>query len=96
MPSRQQLAIELARGDGELVGEDVPPQNVIIVDKVITGCGATTEALADNVPTILTSPRSALLGCKVESDQFKGKAYLFRNEEDTYNKPFEGICKQFN
>ena len=28
----QQLAIELARGDGELVGEDVPPQNVIIVD----------------------------------------------------------------
>ena len=28
----QQLAIELARGDGELVGEDIPPQNVIIVD----------------------------------------------------------------
>ena len=28
----QQLAIELARGDGELVGEDVPPQNVILVD----------------------------------------------------------------
>ena len=56
-----------------------------IVDKVITGCGATTEALADNVPTILASPRSALLGCKEESDQFKGKVYLFRNEEDTYN-----------
>ena len=28
----QQLAIELARGDGDLVGEGVPPQNVIIVD----------------------------------------------------------------
>lgn len=56
-----------------------------IVDKVITGCGATTEALVDNVPTILASPRSALLGCKEESDQFKGKVYLFRNEEDTYN-----------
>ena len=56
-----------------------------IVDKVITGCGATTEALADNVPTILASPRSALLGCKAESDLFKGKVYLFRSEEDTYN-----------
>lgn len=64
-----------------------------IVDKVITGCGATTEALADNVPTILASPRSALLGCKEESDQFKGKVYLFRNEEDTYNgtKPIDLI-----
>ena len=64
-----------------------------IVDKVITGCGATTEALVDNVPTILASPRSALLGCKEESDQFKGKVYLFRNEEDTYNgtKPIDLI-----
>lgn len=64
-----------------------------IVDKVITGCGATTEALADNVPTILCSPRTALLGCKEESDQFKGKVYLFRNEADASNgtKPIDLI-----
>ena len=42
----QQLAIELARGDGELVGEDIPPQNVIIVDSVIN-TGKTIEDILD-------------------------------------------------
>lgn len=52
-----------------------------MVDKVITGCGATTEALSDDVPTILCSPRNALLECKAEADQFKGKVYLFRDSD---------------
>ena len=53
-----------------------------ILNKAVTGCGATTMYLADPFPTILCSPRRALMFCKADSDQFKDKVYLFRNETD--------------
>lgn len=56
-----------------------------ILNKYVTGCGATTMFLADPLPTILCSPRKALMYCKAESKRFKGKIYLFRNEKDPDN-----------
>jgi hypothetical protein len=53
-----------------------------VLDKAVTGCGATTMFLADPLPTILCSPRKALMFCKAKSARFKGKIYLFRNETD--------------
>ena len=54
-----------------------------ILNKAVTGCGATTMFLANLVlPTILCSPRKALMFCKANSKRFKGKVYLFRNETD--------------
>ena len=38
--------------------------------------------LADPLPTILCSPRKALMFCKANSKWFKDKIYLFRNETD--------------
>lgn len=57
-----------------------------IVDKVITGCGATTDALDDDVHTILVGARKALLNCKAESNRFRGKVYMFKTEEDIAKK----------
>lgn len=51
-----------------------------ILNKAVTGCGATTMFLADTLPTILCSPRKALMFCKANSKRFKDKIYLFRNE----------------
>ena len=53
-----------------------------ILNKAVTGCGATTMFLADPLPTILCSPRKALMFCKANSKRFKDKIYLFRNEKD--------------
>lgn len=53
-----------------------------ILNKAVTGCGATTMFLDDPLPTILCSPRKALMFCKANSPRFKGKIYLFRNETD--------------
>ena len=53
-----------------------------ILNKTVTGCGATTMFLDDPLPTILCSPRRALMFCKAKSKRFKGKIYLFRNETD--------------
>ncbi|MCR4564766.1 MAG: hypothetical protein K5651_01610 [Bacteroidales bacterium] len=53
-----------------------------VLNKVVTGCGATTMFLADPLPTILCSPRKALMFCKANSKRFKGRIYLFRNETD--------------
>ncbi len=53
-----------------------------VLNKAVTGCGATTMFLADPLPTILCSPRKALMFCKAKSARFKDKIYLFRNETD--------------
>ena len=58
------------------------PPGKIILDKTLTGCGATSLFLADDIPTILCSPRKALMYCKAESHEFKGKVHLFRCEDD--------------
>ena len=53
-----------------------------VFNKVVTGCGATTMFLDDPLPTILCSPRKALMFCKANSNRFKGRIYLYRNESD--------------
>lgn len=53
-----------------------------ILNKAVTGCGATTMFLDDPLPTILCSPRKALMFCKANSKRFKGRIYLYRNESD--------------
>lgn len=53
------------------------PQGKYILNKKITGCGATTLFLDDNIPTILCSPRLELIHCKATSDRFLGKVHAF-------------------
>ena len=56
-----------------------------ILNKYVTGCGATSMYLADPLPTILCSPRKALMYSKAKSKRFRGRIYLFRNEKDPDN-----------
>lgn len=48
-----------------------------ILNKVMTGCGATTMFLNDPRPTVLCSPRKELIRCKADSNEFRGKVHLF-------------------
>ena len=59
------------------------PQGSFILDKTITGCGATTMFLSDKIPTILCSPRLELMHCKANSPEFIGLVHEFRKFGDT-------------
>ena len=61
------------------------PQGSFILDKTITGCGATTMFLSDDIPTILCSARLELMHCKANSPRFIGKVHEFRKFGD--NRP---------
>ena len=59
------------------------PQGHIIINKIVTGCGFTEYCLNNNIPTILCSPRKALLGNKHRQHKTKGMpTYLYRNKYD--------------
>ena len=58
------------------------PQGSFILDKTITGCGATTMFLSDNIPTILCSARLELMHCKANAPEFIGKVHEFRKFGD--------------
>ncbi len=65
------------------------PKGHYIMDKVVTGCGFTEYFLNNNIPTILCSPRKALLKNKHEQHLKKSKedpkilpTYHFKNEID--------------
>ena len=58
------------------------PQGSFILDKTITGCGATTMFLSDNIPTILCSARLELMHCKANAPEFHGKVHEFRKFGD--------------
>ncbi len=65
------------------------PKGHYIMDKVVTGCGFTEYFLNNDIPTILCSPRKALLGNKHEQHLKKSledyrilPTYLFRNDID--------------
>lgn len=58
------------------------PYGSFILDKKLTGCGATYMFLADAIPTILCSPRIELMRCKAEHPDFKGFIHLFREPDD--------------
>lgn len=58
------------------------PQGSFILDKTITGCGATTMFLSDDTPTILCSARLELMHCKANSPMFVGRVHEFRKFGD--------------
>ena len=58
------------------------PSGSFILDKTITGCGATTMFLSDNIPTILCSARLELMHCKANAPEFFGKVHEFRKFGD--------------
>lgn len=66
------------------------PSGQFILNKVMTGCGATTLFLEDNVPTVLCSPRKELIHCKAYSDRFVGKVHLFGD------KPGDAVIDKIN
>ena len=60
------------------------PKGHYILNKIVTGCGFTEYCLNNNIPTILCSPRKALLGNKHRQHKTKGMpTYLYRNKYDT-------------
>ena len=60
------------------------PKGHYILNKIVTGCGFTEYFLNNNIPTILCSPRKALLGNKHRQHKTKGRpTYLYRNKYDT-------------
>ena len=58
------------------------PLGSFILDKKLTGCGATFMVLADSIPTILCSPRIELIRSKADNPYFKGFVHLFRDPDD--------------
>jgi hypothetical protein len=65
------------------------PKGHYILNKIVTGCGFTEYCLNNNIPTILCSPRKALLKNKHEQHLKKSKedpkilpTYHFKNEID--------------
>lgn len=58
------------------------PQGSFILDKTITGCGATTMFLSDDIPTILCSARLELMHCKANAPEFIGRVHEFRKFGD--------------
>ena len=60
------------------------PKGHYILNKIVTGCGFTEYCLNNSIPTILCSPRKALLGNKHRQHKTKGMpTYLYRNKYDT-------------
>ena len=59
------------------------PKGHYILNKIVTGCGFTEYFLNNNIPTILCSPRKALLGNKHRQHKEEGiPTYLYRNKYD--------------
>ena len=69
------------------------PHGKYILNKVMTGCGATTMFLADSVWTVLCSPRRELIYCKANSKMFKGKVHLFGYNGDV---PIDDVMTKIN
>ena len=60
------------------------PKGHYILNKIVTGCGFTEYFLNNNIPTILCSPRKALLGNKHRQHKIDGRpTYLYKNKFDT-------------
>lgn len=64
------------------------PAGSFILDKKLTGCGATTMFLRDGYYTILCSPRLELMHCKANSEEFIGHVHEFRKSEDRTTSVF--------
>ena len=71
---------------------ELPQTGSYILNKVMTGCGATTMFLEDPVPTVLCSPRRELIRCKAESDRFCGLVHSFGSTA----KKSQGVIEKIN
>lgn len=58
------------------------PSGKVIVNKKLTGCGATTLFLKARIPLILCAHRSELLSCKANADLHKNEVHLFKDADD--------------
>ena len=65
------------------------PAGSFVLDKKLTGCGATTMFLRDGYYSILCSPRLELMHCKANDPEFKGLVHEFRKSEDRSTSVFE-------
>lgn len=58
------------------------PEGKVILNKKLTGCGATTLFLKVDKPLILCAHRTELLSCKAESKLHKSEVHLFKDADD--------------
>ena len=65
------------------------PAGSFILDKKLTGCGATTMVLRDGYYTILLCPRVLLIDCKAHDPEFIGKVHEFRKADDRRSSVLE-------
>lgn len=67
----------------------LPPTGKFVLNKKITGCGATTYYLENSQPVILCSHRTELLDCKAKSPRHAGKVHLFKSPSDSTKEDLE-------
>ena len=67
-----------------------------ILNKVMTGCGATTFFLLDNKATVLSVPRRELAFCKANSSLFNGKVHLFGSSSYETKKDTSMVIDKIN
>ncbi len=67
-----------------------------ILNKVMTGCGATTFFLLDRNATVLCVPRRELAFCKANSNLFKGKVHLFGSKSYMTDKDTSTVIDKIN
>ena len=65
------------------------PAGSFILDKKLTGCGATTMVLRDGYYTIILCPRVLLIDCKAHDPEFIGKVHEFRKADDRRSSVLE-------
>ena len=65
------------------------PAGSFVLDKKLTGCGATTMFLRDGIYTILVSPRILLMDCKANDPEFIGLVHEFRKADDRTSSVFD-------
>ena len=65
------------------------PTGSFVLNKKLTGCGATTMVLKNSWPIILCSPRSELNHCKANAPEFIGRVHEFRPCDDRNTSVFE-------
>lgn len=58
------------------------PEGKVILNKKLTGCGATTLFLKIDKPLILCAHRTELLSCKANADLHKSEVHLFKEADD--------------
>lgn len=67
------------------------PHGRVLLNKAITGCGATTFYLGNEENVILCSPRVALLQCKLKDDNIKKELFYY----DSNNRDRDLNCLEY-